>query len=337
MDRVARRFGYRVFPEWVLHPSQVEEIDSSEESAVVSAVSEEARTYLRRDHFRLDELRRLYAGLAEEVRTPLVWTEKFAAEAPLEYFRGDSMWVHQRGDAYLQERAYLLTTYYLLVNDHLHLLDKLTEDGAFGAVTFEVAGRRVSRDLLDSILEIGFLDRNLKIAANPELSILDVGAGYGRLAHRMLTAFPSLRRYRCTDVIPESSFVCEYYLKFRGHEGRFQVTPSTQIDDALRNDTTDLALNIHSFSECTLDAVNWWLERLARHGVRYLMIVPNAGNHGGQLLRNNVGQDMLPVVQRNGYGLIARESKFADPEVQKFGLNPTWYWLFELGAGASIQ
>jgi hypothetical protein len=60
------------------------------------------------------------------------------------------------------------------------------------------------------------------------------------------------------------------------------------------------------------------------------MIVPNAGNHGGQLLRNNIGQDMLPVVERSGYRLLARESKFADPKVQKFALNPTYHWLFEL-------
>jgi hypothetical protein len=61
------------------------------------------------------------------------------------------------------------------------------------------------------------------------------------------------------------------------------------------------------------------------------MIVPNAGNHMGQLLRNNVGQDMLPLVEQRGYRLIAHESKYLDHEVQKFALNPTCHWLFELG------
>jgi hypothetical protein len=76
--------------------------------------------------------------------------------------------------------------------------------------------------------------------------------------------------------------------------------------------------------------VEWWLGKLAIHGAKYLMIVPNAGNHGGKLLRNNVGQDMLPVIERGGYRLSARERKYADPEVQKFALNPTYYWLFPL-------
>jgi hypothetical protein len=89
-------------------------------------------------------------------------------------------------------------------------------------------------------------------------------------------------------------------------------------------------MNIHSFSECTLEAVEWWMNRLARYRVKHLFIVPNGGNNSGQLLLTNIRQDILPVIEKSGYRLIARESKFADPEVQKFGLNPTYYWLFEL-------
>lgn len=330
-DRVARRLGYRVFPNWALHPSQLDAIDPPTEIRAQAVVPAAAAEYLRRENPRLLELQKLYAGLDEKLRTPLVWTEKFAAAPDLTNFRGDNMWVHQLGSQHLQERAYLLATYYVLANDRLGLMQKLAEDGAFGAVTFEVAGQRVSRDLLDSILEINFLDRHLQLASRDDLSILDIGAGYGRLAHRMMEAFPSLSIYRCTDAIAESSFVCEFNLRFRGFEDRFEVIPATEIDRMLDSAKIDLAINIHSFSECTLQAVGWWLDRLASHGVRHLMIVPNAGNHCGQLLHNNIGQDMLPRVQRSGYRLIACESKYADPEVQKFALNPTCHWLFELG------
>ena len=209
-------------------------------------------------------------------------------------------------------------------------MKKLVEDGAFGAITFEIAGRTVSRDLLDSILEINFLDRHLGIASRDDFSILDIGAGYGRLAHRMLSAFPSWSKYRSTDVVAESSFVFEYYLRFRGLANRSEVIPATGIDHALQSAKIDLAVNIHSFPECTLEAVQWWLDRLAHNGVKHLMIVPNRGNHGGQLLRNNIGQDMLPIIEKSGYRLIVRESKFADPKVQKFALDPIYYWLFEL-------
>ena len=329
MDRIARRFGYRVFPEWTLHPSQIKEIQSSEETQVAAELPDGAEAYLRGDNPRLLELRQMYAGLEEAVKTPLVWTEEFAAKPNLTSFRGDNMWINQRDDWHLHERAYLLAAYYVLANDPLGLTQKLTEDGAFGAITYEVDGRLVSRDLLDSILEINFLERHLGLASRDDFSILDIGAGYGRLAHRMLSAFPSMSNYRCTDAIAESSFVCEYYLGFRGLANRFEPVPGTAIDRALASAKIDLAVNIHSFTECTLEAVAWWLRKLAQHDVKHLLIVPNAGNHGGQLLRNNVGQDMLPIVEKSGYRLIAREAKYADPKVQKFALNPTYYWLFE--------
>jgi hypothetical protein len=330
MDRVTRQLGYRVFPDWVLHPSQISEIDSSEEIETPAPIPEESVAYLQRGNQRLLEFRRLYAGLDEELKTPLVWTEEFAAAPDLLNFRGNNMWVHQLGSHELNERAYLLTTYYVLANDRLGLMQKLSEDGAFGAIAFEIAGRRVSRDLLDSILEIYFLDRHLRLASRNDISILDIGAGYGRLAHRMMAAFPALPTYRCTDVIAESSFVCEHYLRSRGHEDRFEVVPATEIDKVLTSNNIELAINIHSFSECTLRAVGWWIDQLTAHGVKHLMVVPNAGNHCGQLLRNNVGEDMLPVIERRGYRLIIRENKYSDPKVQKFGLNPTCHWLFEL-------
>ncbi len=140
----------------------------------------------------------------------------------------------------------------------------------------------------------------------------------------------------CADAIPESSFVCEYYLRFRGLEGRFKIVPATEVDAALELTRTDLAINIHSFSECSLPAVQWWLDRLAAHAVKHFMIVPNACGHDGQSLRNNAGEDMQPLIEQSGYRLVAMEPKYADPEVQKFALNPTWFWLFERSGGSVI-
>ena len=145
----------------------------------------------------------------------------------------------------------------------------------------------------------------------------------------MLTAIPSLENYLCADAIPESSFVCEHYLRFRGLEGRFKIVPATEIDAALELAHANLAINIHSFSECSLDAVEWWMGRLTAHAVQHFMIVPNACGHDGQLLRNNAGEDMMPLIERSGYRLVVKEPKYSDPEVQKIALNPTWFWLFQ--------
>jgi hypothetical protein len=64
------------------------------------------------------------------------------------------------------------------------------------------------------------------------------------------------------------------------------------------------------------------------------MIVPNACGHDGELLRNIDGEDMQPLIERSGYRLVVKEPKYSDPGVQKFALNPTWFWLFERSGGA---
>ena len=72
-----------------------------------------------------------------------------------------------------------------------------------GVNLHDIDGMLVSRDLLDSINELTFLDDELGIAQR-NMTILDIGAGYGRLAHRATTAFENLT-YLCTDAIPLSS------------------------------------------------------------------------------------------------------------------------------------
>jgi SAM-dependent methyltransferase len=327
-DRIVKRFGYRIFPASFLQPNFVDRLDIGEPAVTQAATQVECDVYLRSDNPRLLELRRLFASLDEDLISPLVWKER-AAELHLSRFRGPSMWVYQEGHPNLDERAYLLATYYVLANDRLRLMERFTEDGAFGAYRLEIGGRSISRDLLDSILEIDFLDRTLGVGELPMFSILDIGAGYGRLAYRMLTAFTSLQNYFCADAVPESSFVCEYYLRFRGLQDRARIVNPLEIDSLLSEHKVDVAVNIHSFSECRLSAVQWWLRRLAGHGVRYLLVVPNGGDHGGMLLRNNIGQDMLPLFAENGYRLKTRQAKYGDAVVQKYALDPTYFWLFE--------
>jgi hypothetical protein len=106
--------------------------------------------------------------------------------------------------------------------------------------------------------------------------------------------------------------------------------PLDEIEQTVGEHRPDVALNVHSFSECTPAAIDWWVSLLKRHRVRHLMVVPNTGNHGGAQLLTNDGKDFGAVISRHGYRLVVREPKFADPLVQKYAINPTYYYLFEL-------
>jgi hypothetical protein len=51
----------------------------------------------------------------------------------------------------------------------------------------------------------------------PRFSVLDIGAGYGWLAHRMTQAYPELSDYCCVDAIPEATLTSSH---FRGQNER---------------------------------------------------------------------------------------------------------------------
>ena len=85
-------------------------------------------------------------------------------------------------------------------------------------------------------------------------------------------------------------------------------------------------MNIHSFSECRVAAVNWWIGVLRKHEVPFLFIVPNSG----EALATNDGQDISYVLRTHGYKMIAREPKYRDPLVQNYAIAPAWHYLFAL-------
>ena len=135
---------------------------------------------------------------------------------------------------------YVLTTFYVKSIDKLGLLQQLEEDDYFGNFNFLIDSKKISRDLLDSITEIYFLDKHLNVSSLSGLTILDIGAGYGRLAHRMVEAFPNIQTYLCTDAVAISTFISEYYLRFRKLENRAKVVPL----DAIESTVDRLALHV---------------------------------------------------------------------------------------------
>jgi len=279
----------------------------------------------------LIELQRRYALCDKSVTTPLVWNETLIGAADLPHFRGENAYVWQLRGLSRSPLAYALSAYYVRANDELRLLERLSEDGTFGAACFEVGGHAVSRDLLDSIVELYFLERHLKLSTRPGLRILDIGAGYGRLAHRATTAFANIEQYLCTDAVAVSSFLCRYYLQQRALGPRARVVPLDEIEGVLGAGRIDLAINVHSFSECRPAAIDWWLSRLAAARVEHLMIVPTASEaHDGSRLRTNDGIEFGPMVKAHGYRPVAVDPKYLDPIVQRYGLDPSFHHLFRL-------
>jgi len=318
-------FGFRIVRKSILYGWQTGETGNDQNLYL----PEGSAKYLTIDNPRLLELRQSYSLFQSKASVPIVWTDEYVQSYDLQSFRGDNCYVWQTKDPNCDAVNYCLTAYYVKAIDTLGLLQKNKEDGLFGVHTYIVDSQIISRDLLDSIIELSFLEKHLQLSSMPEFKILDIGAGYGRLAYRAVSSFPNLTTYVCTDAVPESTFLSEYHVKFRCIEDKVSVIPLDSITEYLQGKEIDLAVNIHSFSECSLEAIDWWLALLSANAVKYFFIIPNAADHGGEKLALNDGSDFSVLLEKYGYKLHCKAPKYADPLVQKFGVSPTFFYLYQ--------
>ena len=276
---------------------------------------------LTADSPRLRELREEYDALDLPVLSPSRWNRK-AVEGflDLRFFRGETLIVwHYRELPRISALKYFVLARYVGDRDPRGYLQELGEDGAFGCWTFTYPGLgRVSRDLLESVNEIAFLDRELGLPERDRFSVLDIGAGYGRLAHRMITAHGNrVDDYCCVDAVPESTFVSEHYLRVRGVAPPARVVSLGNVERDLKPGSFDLAVNVHSFPEMPIAAIEWWLDLLVRLEVPSLMIIPNEPTDLLSLEADGERRDFMPLLEARGFRLTTREPVVQDPAVQE--------------------
>jgi hypothetical protein len=290
-----------------------------------------AGSQLRRDDPRLVELCCQYEQIVSPFATHSLWTPTDRrADIDLANFRADNAYLWQLRNVRARAGSrYLRYARYLHERDSQGLFDILTEDGAFGAWT--VRSRSLppfSRDLLDSINELYFLDRTWALFDQPGFSVVDIGAGYGRLAHRMAAAVPALTRYYCVDAVPESTFLSEYYLRYR-QVAKATVVALNEINHLFHGVRPDLAVNIHSFTEMPYSAVRAWVSWLSGLRIPRLLVVVNLyGLVSSEM--DGSRRDCLPLLSMYGYRLSAREPTVHDAKLRSIIGFQNHFLLFEL-------
>ena len=237
-------------------------------------------------------------------------------EPPADY-RGDSNWVWQaRGfESQAEFESALHSAHSAVVDrDSRGFLKLLSEDGAHGAQCTQSADGLLSRDLLDSANELCFLDEALSISLWDDGVIVDVGAGYGRFAHRVASALPRLRVI-CTDGVAGSLALAEAHLAHHAvPAARARVVPPDELELALVAGPPKLAVAIHSFPEMEAVVVARWLALLARVGTEHLFVVSNVPSLEGEdatpSLQSDEGADLLPAFAEAGFRLRLARPKF---------------------------
>jgi FkbM family methyltransferase len=291
-----------------------------------------AAEFLRDDNPRLTDLRKQYGQLGWPVCVHSRWdSDQVGQWLNLQYFRGDNIIIwHYREDKVVTRLKFYVFLQYVLERDSHNWVASLGENNDFGCWTYEFPGfPPCSRDLLDSVNELLFLDRTLGITATKDLRILDIGAGYGRLAYRSSQALAGLKAYTCVDAVPESTFLSEYYLGFRGASPPTRVVPLPDVVD-LEPGSFDLVVNVHSFSECTLSAIEWWMEQVERLGIRHFFLVPNESSGFLSTEEDGTRLDYLSVIEAHHYRLVKEEPVFDDDAVRSLLDVEDRFCLFEL-------
>ena len=218
LRKLLARYGFDIVPRAYIYDWQRENLQPRPSEIFLP---EDAISYLSTTNPVFLDYKSRYSNCDHPAGEVSLRTEDRIKSEDVLYFRGHNAYVFQEGKFNRNLFGYLLAYYYLKSIDHQGLLKKLEEDNAFGAITYTIDGKQVSRDLLDSILEIYFLDNHLQLFQNPGFSVLDIGAGYGRSAYRMVKTFPHLKQYYCTDAIAISSFIAQT-----------EMLCETAIDDA---------------------------------------------------------------------------------------------------------
>lgn len=302
----------------------------AEHSPVISTA---IGSYLSETNPRLSELRGMYASLSSshDALRHTQWTDEYVArEVVLRRFRDDGGFMWQRKDHNLPVNY--LCTYYSARAQYPLLLRNCTEDDLFGVFAMRVDGQYVTRDRLDSVMELSFLSRKLKLTETQQFTMLDIGSGYGRLAYRTAQCFPHAN-ILCTDAIPDSLFLCEFYLRFRGVADAVTILPLGEVETTLRTSRVDVAVAINSLSECSGATIRWWLNLLSSNNVPYLFVVPHGGFSEGREIMSveNDGArlDLAKCAEEYSYVRIALEPKYSDRHLQRYGVSPTHYHLFQ--------
>lgn len=247
-----------------------------------------------------------------------VWNERHLNNFDVMKFRGDNVYVWQT--RVFQEIHFFVSYLFALKVDKLGLHNKLTETGSYGVETFNFDGKLVSRDLIDSIIEINYLEEKLQFSKSSNFHILDIGAGYGRFAKRIQEGFSNIE-VSCIDAIPLSTCLSRVYLESEIITGKVTVHQLNTIN-VIQEGAINLAINIHSFSEMSLSSVVSWVNFLLEKKVENIFIVPN-----GSGLALNDGTDFGGIFEEAGYQIASVDDKFGDPDFTRFGIYPSKYFL----------
>ena len=133
----------------------------------------------------------------------------------------------------------LILINYLIENGYQKYLDIVSENSFGNSITFRYQDRNYSYALLNSLIDIDILKKNLR--QNEYSSILEIGAGSGRLCNAFMQIDSKLNHTIC-DIPPTLYIAQKIYLLFSGIR-KFSNTEILKILRKLRTNLIQVTLD----------------------------------------------------------------------------------------------
>ncbi len=139
-------------------------------------------------------------------------------------------------------------------------LDKVNKMNLGSPVTVSFYGKELSIDYVLSVEEMYFLDKTLN---NSEI-VLEIGAGFGRLAHAVIENFENINEYIICD-LPEMLAVSQNFLSTVLTKKNFSKISFISNDHFHSITEADLCINIDSFQEMPSEVVKNYLNGISSY------------------------------------------------------------------------
>ena len=203
----------------------------------------------------------------------------------------------------------------LLTEDELRLLDRIPNRTLGNPFAVRVRGRDICTDYLRSLRELLFIRKSTNLAAID--SVLEIGAGFGRTCHALLSTTPSIQRYIIVD-LPNCLVISGRYLKSVLEERNFEkVVFITNAELASQSTLMhDLTIDIDSTAEMDAAVARNYLSFIDRNASWFYCNNPVGKFSVKSIKATTVDPDAVAIALRMG---LLRESLdiFDDADVAR--------------------
>jgi putative sugar O-methyltransferase len=182
-----------------------------------------------------------------------------------------SLWnPHTNGVRYLKSLIYNLCM--TLTTENWERLSKTKKRDVGNPISITFNDENTCLDYLQAVYELEFIEngllQNIRSRHAFPQSILEIGAGYGRTCHTIISNHSSIETYFIID-LQNCLSLSKRYLREVLDDSHFSKIHFISVENIVELDdlgSIDLCINIDSFAEMEPRAINYYLDYIDKHG-----------------------------------------------------------------------